>query len=323
MAGQADIPVRPVVILDPTPAGDTDSVRSGDSQEIMGLSVTFNGRIPNGGCDAKEVTVAVASQTKIINLFTTQAVGGLTTLCVSAAAAAAASADAAARAAAAASAAAEAAGATAEANARADANASALASAVAEASARADAHASAIMEAVAAADARASARADASAAAFLELSTEVKEQATVILRLKHQLARTLQKIRIVQNDMSRHHTKVVSLLTQVSNQRNPVPVPNPIPGDAVPTVMVDQSLTTDDLEGRIVLRRDASTQTRTQRTPPSPPPAPPCDHGQQTHISISALRIAINQEFRFQALCHDPAVPPIQAETLMVGQRTV
>ncbi|MEW5305813.1 MAG: hypothetical protein WDW36_008330 [Sanguina aurantia] len=130
-------------------------------------------------------------------------------------------------------------------------------------------------------------------------------------------SQTLQKIRIVQNDMSRHHTRVVSLLTQVFNQRNPGPVPNPIPGDALVPVMVDQALATDDLERRFVMRGDASTQTRTQRTPPSPPPAPPCDHGQQTHISISALRIAINQEFRFQAICHDPAVPPIQAETFM------
>lgn len=40
MAGQADIPVRPVVILDPTPAGDTDSVRSGDSQVSYGLFET-------------------------------------------------------------------------------------------------------------------------------------------------------------------------------------------------------------------------------------------------------------------------------------------
>lgn len=78
-------------------------------QEIMGLSVTFNGRIPNGGCDAREVTVAVASQTRIINLFTTQAVDGLTALCISTAAEAAASAEAAATAAATASAAASAA----------------------------------------------------------------------------------------------------------------------------------------------------------------------------------------------------------------------
>lgn len=60
---------------------------------------------------------------------------------------------------------------------------------MAEASARADAHASAILEAVVAAEARAEARADASAAAFLELSFEVREQATVILRLLRQLAR--------------------------------------------------------------------------------------------------------------------------------------
>lgn len=40
MAGQADIPVRPVVIIDPTPPEDTDSVRSVDSQVSYGFFKT-------------------------------------------------------------------------------------------------------------------------------------------------------------------------------------------------------------------------------------------------------------------------------------------
>lgn len=72
---------------------------------------------------------------------------------------------------------------------------------------------------------------------------------------------------------------------------------------------------------------DKSTQTRITRVPPNPLPVPTQDevpgNPRSPPLSVNALTIAIRKEFRFQTLCHDPAVPPFRAETMIVSQSIV